>query len=270
MITIAIANQKGGVGKTTLSFNLAHAFAAKRGTRVLAIDNDPQGNLTSSFLKNPVNDLNQDAMTLTAYDGKEPKPQSISNQGNSKVNGKGKNNLALLGANIDLAPVSEREFHVIYNLKEYLESIQDQYDFCIIDCLPSFGYLHLAVLIAADYVLIPIKPAPYALAGMNELFKTLERVKKHNNPDLDVLGIVINQFDGRKPIMEREMEESLREIYGNAVLKAKINKRVKIEESPAFQKSITEYEPKGDSAKEFKALTTELMRRLNNAKTKNN
>jgi len=195
-------------------------------------------------------------MTLTAYDGKTFHPQSI--------NGKG--NIALLGANIDLAPISERDFHVIYKLREYIESVKDQFDFCIIDCLPSFGYLHLAALIAADYVLIPVKLAKYPLVGMNELFKTLEKVKKHNNPNLDVLGIVINQFDGRKLVMERDMEESLREIYRDNVLKTKINKRVKIEESPAFQKSITEYDPKGASAKEFKALTTELLRRLKNGK----
>ena len=251
MITIAIANQKGGVGKTTLAFNLAHTFAAKRGIKVLAIDNDPQGNLTSSFLENYA-DLT--ARTLDAYDGNEIQPQSVN----------GNNSLAFLGANIDLAPVSEREFHVIYKLREYLESIKDQFDYCIIDCLPSFCYLHLAALNAADFVLVPVKPAPYALSGMNELFKTLGKVKKYHNPNLDVLGIVINQFDGRKPIMEQEMEESLREIYGNKVLKTKIKKRIKLEESPAFQKSITEYDPKGKSAQEFKTLTNELMRRLKN------
>ena len=128
MITIAIANQKGGVGKTTLSFNLAHTFAAKRGIKVLAIDNDPQGNLTSSFLENPANDLT--AMTLDAYDGNEIRPQVL--------NGKG--NLALLGANTSLATVADRNFmETIFKLREYLESIKDQYDYCIIDCLPGFG-----------------------------------------------------------------------------------------------------------------------------------
>jgi len=255
MITIAIANQKGGVGKTTLSFNLAHTFAAKRGIKVLAIDNDPQGNLTSSFLENSANDLT--AMTLDAYDGNEIRPQVL--------NGKG--NLALLGANTSLATVADRNFmETIFKLREYLESIKDQYDYCIIDCLPGFGLPYLAALNAADFVLIPVKLAKYSLAGMNELFKIMAEVKKNYNPSIDVLGIVINQFDGRKLVMERDMEESLREIYGKKVLKTKINKRVKIEESPAFQQSIIKYDPKGNSAKEFKALTNELMGRLKNGK----
>jgi len=249
MKIITIANQKGGVGKTTLSFNLAHTFAAKKGTKVLAVDNDPQGNLTSSFLKN------QDELTgniVNVYNEKKVQPEWINKS------------LALLGSNTNLAPVAERAYPIIFKLREYLETQQQDFDYCFIDCLPSFGCLHLAALNAADYVLIPIKPAPYAFGGMKEFFKTLETIKKYHNPTLEVLGIVINQFDGRNPIMEREMEEALREIYGKKVLKAKINKRIKVEESPAFQKSIIQYDPKGKSAEEFKVLTNEIMKRLRN------
>jgi chromosome partitioning protein len=117
-------------------------------------------------------------------------------------------------------------------------------------------------LVAATYVLIPVKPAPYALAGLKDLFETIERARKYFNPNLKILGIIINQVDGRNFVMEREMEEALREGYGDLVFKNKIKKRIKIEESPAFQKSITEYNPKGPAAKEFKALTQEIFQRL--------
>jgi len=249
MIKIAVANQKGGVGKTTLSFNLSNIIAGKKGISVLAIDNDPQGNLTSSFLE----DLeNLTGNVMDAYDEKPIKPQVFNKS------------LSFLGADPNLAPVAERDFHVIFRLREALSKLNGQFQYCFIDCLPSFGYLHLAALSAADYVLIPVKPAPYAFAGMHELFKTIEKVRKYHNPDLKVLGIVINQFDGRKPVMEREMEEALREIYGDHVLKAKINKRIKVEESPAFQKAITQYDPKGPAAKEFRTIATEILRRLKN------
>ena len=251
MITIAVTNQKGGVGKTTIAFNLAQILSSRKGTKVLAIDNDPQGNLTSSFIEDPTG---LTANVLGIYDDNEIEPEKVTET------------LSFLGADITLAPVAERDFQVVFKLKEALEAMNGQFDYCIIDSLPSFGHLHLAALNAADYVLIPVKPAPYALAGMNDLFRTLEKARKYFNANLRPLGIIINQFDGRKPVMEREMEESLREIYGDMVLKAKINKRIKVEESPAFQKSITQYDPKGPAAKEFKSMTDEILRRLRNDK----
>jgi chromosome partitioning protein len=252
MIKLAIANQKGGVGKTTIAFNLAQILSERPGTKVLAIDNDPQGNLTSSFLENAAE---LKANILDAYEEKELKPQRISN------------NLDFLGSNISLAPVAERDFQIIFRLKESIQKIQNPpslktYDYVVIDCLPSFGHLHLAALNAVDYVVVPVKLSPYALAGMKDLFNTIERVKKYFNPNIMVLGIIINQVDGRKLVMEREMEEALRENYGDLVLKSKISKRVKLEESPAFQKSIIEYNAKGPAAAEFKALARELLQRI--------
>ena len=254
MITIAITNQKGGVGKTTIAFNLSQIFASKRDARVIAIDNDPQGNMTSSFLEDPA-ELN--ANILDVYDGNPLEPVQISKS------------LYFVGSNITLAPVAERDFQVIFKLKEGIEKLiqnkgSGNYDYTIIDCMPSFGHLHLAALNAADYVLIPVKPAPYALAGLKDLFATIKKAKRYFNPSLKILGIIINQVDGRRPIMEREMEGVLRETYGKMVLKAKINKRVKVEECPAFQKPITVYDPKGPSAQEFKALVREIIRRLKN------
>jgi chromosome partitioning protein len=201
MIKLAIANQKGGVGKTTIAFNLAQILAERRGTKVLAIDNDPQGNLTSSFLENPAE---LKGNIFNAYEEKDLEPERISKS------------LDFLGSNISLAPEAERDFQIIFRLKESIEKLQNTpslktYDYVVIDCLPSFGHLHLAALNAADYVVVPVKPSPYALAGMKDLFDTIKRIKKYFNPNIQVLGIIINQVDGRKLVMEREMEEALRE-----------------------------------------------------------
>lgn len=252
MITIAIANQKGGVGKTTISFNIAQILSSHFNYKILAIDNDPQGNLTSSFIADP-SKLNGNI--LGAYKETAFYPEQLTE------------NLDFLGANTTLAHVAESGFHVIYNLKQSLENLFNSssrywYDFVIIDCLPSFSYLHLAALHAADFVLIPVKPAPYALAGMQDLFFTIGKVQKNMNPGLSVLGIIINQVDGRKPILQREMEEALRETYQDLVFTSMINKRIKIEESPALQKAITEHHPAGPSAKEFTELVEEIIGRL--------
>ncbi|SRR6056297_134355 len=260
MITIAISNQKGGVGKTTLAFNLAHVLADRYQYNVLAIDNDPQGNLTSSFIQDP------ESMTgkvLDAHEGRSVTPEKISD------------NLSLLGANTDLAPVAERDFQVIFRLKEAISLLQTAshshpHDYVIIDCLPAFGHLQLAALTAADLVLIPVKPAPYALSGIKDLFDTIHKTQKFINPALQVLGIVINQIDGRDLVMEREMEEVLRETYKKLVFKKKLSKRIHMEESPTFQKAITAYKPKSEAAKEFMALAKEVHKRIGQmTRTKN-
>jgi chromosome partitioning protein len=251
MITIAVANQKGGVGKTTISLNLAKILTARRGTRVLAIDNDPQGNLTASFLHDP-KDLK--ANTLALYDGNLLDPHQISEK------------LYLIGSNITLSPVAERDFHVIFKLKEYLQQYlkegRKSLDYVVIDCPPSFGNLQLAALCAADYVLVPVKPSPYSLAGLVELFKTVEKVQKYFNHDLKILGILVNLVDGRKLVLEREMEHALRQTYGNLVFKTRIKKRVRIEESPVFQQAVTGYDTGSPAAKEFRRMVNELLQRI--------
>jgi len=252
MITIAVTNQKGGVGKTTIAFNLAQILASRPGSSVLAIDNDPQGNLTSSFLEDP---SALKANILDTYDGKRFEPQQIS---------KG---LYLMGANINLAPVAERDFQVIFKLKEAFENLENDpnsggFDYVVIDCPPAFGHLHLAALNAVNYALVPVKPAPYALKGIADLLATVEKARKYLNPDLKILGIIVNQVDGRKLVMEREMEAALRETFGWLVLRTKISKRIKLEESPAFQQSITKYDPKGPSGRELRAMVKELLSRI--------
>lgn len=252
MITIAITNQKGGVGKTTISFNLSRILADTFKKRVLVIDNDPQGNLTSSFIDEE--SISQ-GNVLDVYDEKLGQPIEITKR------------LHLLGANINLAPVAERAFPVIFNLKNGIAKLNSAcrgktYDFVIIDCLPSFGHLNLAALVAADYVLIPVKPSPYALAGMQDLIKTTHKVKKNLNAELEILGIVINQVEGRKTILQDDMQEALKENYPDLVFKSIIKKRIKLEESPLFKKGITAYQPNSPSAEEFTEFAQEFLKRI--------
>jgi len=251
MITIAVSNQKGGVGKTTIAYNLSKILSNRRGTKVLAIDNDPQANLTQSFLRDTAV---QNGNILNVYQDKDLEPIQISKS------------LWFLFSSIKLAPVTEQEFHVIFRLKEGIEKFRAKFDYTFIDCLPSFGHLQLAALTAADFILIPVKPEPYALAGIKDLIETIEKAKKYFNPNMKILGIAINQSDGRNPVIERDMEAALREKYGELVLKTKIRKRIKVVESPAFHQSITDYDPKSPAAMEFEDMIKEILKRIKSVK----
>ena len=246
--TISVINQKGGVGKTTITFNLAKGLAWK-GAKVLVIDNDPQGNLTGAFLNDPTT-LKANVLDLYSNERVRITPEKIND------------NLFLIGANIHLSKISDGEFDIIFRLKEGLETIKQAFDYVLIDCLPAFGYLNMAALNAADFVLIPTKPAPFALAGLKDLLGTIRKVKKRINPDLKVLGIVLNLIEGRKTTIADELERVLREEYGNLIFTTKINKGVKVEESPTFCQSIMEYDPQGKLAGQFQSLLDEFITRI--------
>ncbi|MDD3051411.1 MAG: ParA family protein [Candidatus Cloacimonetes bacterium] len=245
---ISVINQKGGVGKTTIAFNLAKGLA-KKGNTILAIDNDPQGNLTSAFIgshQKPAADIlnfykNQAEIVI---------PQTIDN------------NLYLIGADIHLSKVSDSGIDVIFNLKEGLDRMKNRYDYVIIDCLPSFGYLNMAALKASDYVLVPTKPAPFSLEGLRDLFDSVEKAKKRFNPDLKIIGIVLNLVEGRKTIIGEEIEQVLRDKFGDLVFTTKISRATAIEESPSEQKSIVEYSPESKHADLFNQLVDELLERM--------
>lgn len=250
MLTIAVANLKGGVGKTTISFNLACELAKKRGVRVLVADNDSQAHLTGAILKNP---SVLTANIIEAYQGKKIRPHVVNKS------------LHLIGSNEKLAQVTDGDIDTLFRLKESLQNLQDEkskYDYVIIDCLPSSSFVQMAGLAAADCVIIPVKPSSFDLKGMVGFVKNVEKIKNRLNPTLRVLGIVINQCDGRKPCYERDLEDALRETYGDLVFKTKLNKRVDIATSPAFNQSITEYAPESPSAKEFRLFTREVVKRI--------
>ena len=244
--TITITNQKGGVGKTTISYQLGRALA-KKGNKVLLLDNDPQGNLSESCLSGQV--LDPEAHILNLYDENAVCPQNIHKD------------LDLIGSNISLAPVAERDFEVIYCLKEGLEFIKNKYDYIIIDSLPSFGYLHIASLMAADFILIPAKPSQYAISGLVDLFNSIKKVKKRLNSNLKILGIILNLLDTRKVILERDLEEELRQNYSNLIFENKLYKRIAYEEATSVNKYIGNYSD--EKAKiEFNNFVSELISRI--------
>ena len=246
---ISVINQKGGVGKTTISFNIAIGLV-NRGYRVLVIDNDPQGNLTSAFLADPTI-MKADVIDFYSEDRKDKlEPEKI------------RDNLYLIGANIHLSKITDKDLDVIFGLKEGLSVIEHKYDFVIIDCLPSFGYLSMAALNAANYVLIPIKPAPFALAGLKDLIENMQKIKRRFNNKLSILGILLNLVEGRSTIIGEEIESILRRDYKELVFNARISRSTIIEESPVKSLSAIEYSPRSKQASQFKELLDEMLEKL--------
>lgn len=239
---IAVANQKGGVGKTTTALNLAKGLSLK-GFKTLLIDNDPQGNLTSVFVDSS-NGFN--AYTMDLYDGQKVEPHKLTE------------NLFLYGADKRLSRVPERGMDAVYGLKEGLVPIENDFDYIIIDCLPGLENLLLASLAAADKVLIPFKPAPFPIQGLGDLFDTIEKAQKRLNPYLTILGIVFNLVDSHTIVMEREIMDSIREEREEYIFKTQLMKRVKVEEASAFNKTIFEYD-KDFSLKNYQSFVNEFI-----------
>ncbi|OQY06752.1 MAG: hypothetical protein B6I28_06075 [Fusobacteriia bacterium 4572_132] len=245
---ISVINQKGGVGKTTIAFNLAKGLSNK-GFKVLILDNDPQGNLTCSLLEDP-RKMKADIIDFYQNNFSKVKPERIDE------------NLDFIGANIHLSKVSDGRLDEAYFLQEGLEIFDSIYDYIIIDCNPSLGFLNMSALIPTDHVLIPIKPAPFAVIGLHDLFDTINRIKKRINKKLNILGIILNDVNGRKTIIEEEVEDVLRNDYPDLVFKSVIPHSVSMVESPTQQKSIMEYNPKSKQAFHFIIFLEELIGRL--------
>jgi chromosome partitioning protein len=248
---ISVINQKGGVGKTTLTFNLAKELA-NHGKKILVLDNDPQANLTSCFLSDPAL-LQKSSNVLCCYG--EKTATTITPTAVSK-------NIDLIGSDIHLSKVTERGIDIIYLLKENLDYLKHQYDFIFIDCLPSFGNLNLAALNAANFVLVPTKASPFSVAGLKDLFESVGKAQKRLNPSLKILGVVLNLIEGRKTRIEKEIEGVLRVAYPDHIFKNVIKKGTKLEESPAVNMSIVEYDPNGKDSISFQELVKEFLIRI--------
>ncbi len=248
---IVIANQKGGVGKTTTSINLS-ASLAKLKKKVLVIDMDPQGNTTSGLgvdkdnVENSIYDLLlgeckiEDSIIKDVYENLSVIPSNIN----------------LTAAEIELIGVEEKEFI----LKKALDQVKDQYDFVLIDCPPSLNLLTINSMCAGDTVLVPIQCEYYALEGLTQLLHTIQLVTDRLNPDLEIEGVVFTMYDARTNL-SLQVVENVKENLQQNIYKSIIPRNVRLAEAPSYGMPITEYDAKSTGAESYLLLAEEVIHR---------
>lgn len=248
---LCFANQKGGVGKTTSAVNVA-ACLARAGKKVLLVDADPQGNATSGI------GVSKRELESTVYDvliGEKTVAETV-------VETSAKNlfllpsGIDLVGAELELADEARRE----YRLKDALEQVREQYDYIIIDCPPALGLVTINTLVAADGVIIPLLCEYYSLEGLTQLNATIGQIRKRYNAHLELLGVLLNMYDGRLNLTVSVLEE-IKKFFPGKVFRTPIPRSVRLSEAPSHGLSIVDYEPHGKGAAAYAAVTRELMTR---------
>lgn len=249
MRKIVIANNKGGVSKTTSALNLIGYFA-KKGYKVLAIDLDPQGNLTDAF------GVDLENLEKTAYDALKDKDLSDCLLSIAENIDLLPSNLDVEKANLDFVSVLGRELL----LKKGLSKLEKNYDICIMDTSPNLSTLTLNALTCADSVYIPLRSGYFEMRGASVLLEVIENVKEDINPNLNIGGVFLTQYDARVN-MANEVIEQLENYFGDKLIDVKIRNNISLVEAPALMKNIFEYKPNSNGAKDYEALGNEILKR---------